>query len=117
MSPDVVNGENVWMVKGGGGPSFLFEAIQPVGIGGKVGREDFDRNVAVKSRVARPPDFAHTALANLRDDSVLSDGRFGGDGLAHGAYPQISGMGKEVEKKRANFTGNEDIGLEISDDR
>src|ERR1700686_3519551 len=83
MRPNVVNSENVWMIECRGGPSLLLEAIQPIRVGSKLSRENFDRHVTVKPPVTRAIDFAHAAFAEFRDDRVLSDRGVGGNGFDH----------------------------------
>ncbi len=65
------------------GLRFLFEAIKPISVFRKGDRQDFDRDIATKLRIARAPDFAHPSFADLGDNGVLSDRCVGGNGFAH----------------------------------
>ena len=60
------------------GFGFALEASLRRRIVGELGRQDFDRHVAIEPGVARPIDFAHTAAADRRDDLVESEPRAGG---------------------------------------
>src|SRR6185503_4321161 len=46
---DVIDGQNVRVIEGGGGASFQLEAPQPVSIFGEFWRQNFDRHFAVKA--------------------------------------------------------------------
>ena len=46
------------------------EARDTLRIGREGGRQDFERDLATKFRVARPIDLAHSAFAQLREDFV-----------------------------------------------
>src|SRR5439155_809261 len=52
---------------------FALEAGHALGVGGEVGEQDFERDVAVQARVASAIDFAHAARAEQRDDLVRAD--------------------------------------------
>ena len=67
---DVVDGEDVWMIQGGYGASFLFEAAEAVGILRESFREDFDGYVAAEAGVFCAKYFAHSASADWGDDFV-----------------------------------------------
>ena len=67
------------MIERRGGPRFLLEAIEPVSVGGKVGGQKLDRHVARQSGVARAPDLAHPAGANLSDGGVVREASIGGN--------------------------------------
>ena len=74
LAADVVNGDDVGMIQGGGGLGFLDEAQLAVGVGDLVGRQNLDRDKAVQLRIAGLVDDAHTALAQLLDDLVVRNG-------------------------------------------
>ena len=74
---DVVDGDDVGVVQGGGGLGLLLEAAHEVGlVGERVGKE-FQRHIALQSRIASPIDLAHAAAANQRDDLVGAHRRTG----------------------------------------
>ena len=56
--PDVVDGCDVGMVQGGGGPSFPLESTAPLGVRGKLGRQHLDGDGTVESSVLRLVDLA-----------------------------------------------------------
>ena len=49
------------------------EARQAIGIGRKLHRQDFERDLATQFRVARAIDLAHATGTNRRDDLVDAD--------------------------------------------
>jgi len=61
------------MIQRGDGLGFPFEAHLACGIGGKMLRENLDRNRAVKTRVASAVDFAHTTRAEGRQYFVRTE--------------------------------------------
>ena len=61
---EVVDTENVGMVERRDRASFLLEATQAVGVGGKRSGENLDRHVAAKALVTGAIDFAHSASTN-----------------------------------------------------
>ena len=73
MRSDVVDGQNVWMIERGSRASFLLEAAQPVGIIGKRSGQNFDRDFAVKTSIARAINFTHPARAERREYFVRAE--------------------------------------------
>ena len=71
---DVVDRDDVGIVERRGGARLLLEAVQPVGVGGEVGRQHLDGDVAVEAVVAGAIDLAHPAGAQQADDLVRSEG-------------------------------------------
>ena len=67
---DVEYGKDVGMIQGGGGQGLLLEAAQAVGVERERLRQDFDRNVALKARVAGAIDLAHASCAEQGNDFV-----------------------------------------------
>src|SRR6266567_8868048 len=67
-----MNNENVGMIKPRDSACFLFEATQAVGVLRKISRQNFDRDLAVKSGVFRAIDYAHPTRAEWRDNFVRS---------------------------------------------
>ena len=61
------------MVQRGRRTRLLLEAVEPVGVGGKGGREDLDGDVPAEARVARAIDLAHAAGADERDDLIRAE--------------------------------------------
>ena len=70
---DVVDGEDVRVIERGGGARFLLETMQPPRIGGGVGREHLDRDVAPEPRVAATIDLAHSSGTEQRKDFVRTE--------------------------------------------
>ena len=64
---------NVRMVERCQDLRFPLEAGEPIGIMGDRLWEDFDGDVAVQLRIARPIHFAHPAGAQERDDFIGAD--------------------------------------------
>src|ERR1700732_2450659 len=60
---EFVDGNDIGMVESTCRPSFLFEAVQPVTVCGEFGRQKLNCDGALKSRVPRAVDFAHTPRA------------------------------------------------------
>ena len=71
------------MIECRSGACFLLEAVQAIRIGGTVGGQKLDRDIAPKSGIARSPNFAHAACADLRDDGAVCETSIGGNGFAH----------------------------------
>ena len=60
------------------GARLAFESGAPFGVGGDVGRQDLDGDVAAEARVARAIDFAHSPRAERTDDFVRTETGAGG---------------------------------------
>ena len=58
----------------------LGEAAQPLVVGRERRGQDLDRDIAVEAGIARAIDLAHTALAQLVEDSIGTEGLTGHDG-------------------------------------
>ena len=69
-----VNCDGVGMVECGSRARLLLEAPDAGGVFGETGRQDFDRDLAVKPRVFREIDFSHPARADLGNDSIVREG-------------------------------------------
>ena len=72
MGPDVVNGDDVGMVKRSGCASFLFETPQAVGIADRSRPENFDGYIAIKTAIAGPIHISHAPIADFPEDSVVT---------------------------------------------
>jgi hypothetical protein len=66
---DVVNGDDVRMVEGGGGPCFADEALDEAAVCGVAHRLDGDE--PIETRVAGAIDLAHAATPDERLDFVV----------------------------------------------
>src|ERR1043165_6568463 len=64
MHSQIENGEDLWMTERSCCLCFLFEALQPVLIGGEAEWYDFDRHVAIQFFIAGTVDLAHATFAN-----------------------------------------------------
>ena len=78
---DAVDLRDVRMIERGKRPCFSFEAGQPIRVGGEKFWEDFQGDVTLWLRIARPVNFAHPPHAYDRDDFVEADS--GARGEAH----------------------------------
>ena len=58
------------MVDRGEGFRLEFEASKPLGVARKDLGEDFDGDIAIQARIARPIDLAHPAHAKRRHDLI-----------------------------------------------
>ena len=70
LVPDVVDGDDVRMVEGAGGPRLLLEPLEARGIGAHRGGENLDRDLAAQARVAGAVDLAHRARPEQVHDLV-----------------------------------------------
>ena len=70
---DVVEGDDVRMVEGGGRPCFLNEAAPPFGVGHDLGPQELDGDRPPQARVAGGVDHAHAAPANLGVDAIVGN--------------------------------------------
>ena len=75
MIADVVNRQNIRMIKRRSRSCFLLEAAQAVGVIRKRSGQDFDGDFAVQAGVARAVDFTHPARADFGDDVVMRNCR------------------------------------------
>ena len=73
VAAEVVNGEDIGMGQRRDGMCLALEARQAIGIGRKLHRQDFERNLATQFRVARAIDLAHATGTDRRDDLVDAD--------------------------------------------
>jgi hypothetical protein len=60
---DLVNGDDVGMVQGGGRASLPFETLKASRVGGKFFRKNFDRDFATEPCVPGAVNLAHTSRA------------------------------------------------------
>ncbi len=96
LETNVIDRDDVGMVERGGGPSFLFEAAQMIGIVAGSGANQLQRNVAPQPLVMGPKDFAHTSLADFFDDSVVPNPL--ADHREHtGAAPRLGMLGAKSD--------------------
>jgi len=70
------------MIEGREHLRFAAEARETIGIVRHRGQEDFDRDVAIQLRVARPVNFAHAARPEGRLDFVRPEASSSGQGHA-----------------------------------
>ncbi len=68
---DVVDGNDVRMIQGRCGFRLANEAMQPVAIGGQLGRKDLQRDAAVEAGILREIHLPHPAFAERGDDLVM----------------------------------------------
>ena len=72
---DLVNGADVGMVQGGGGTRLAAETFQRLRVLGDVVRQKLERDKAAEASVLGFVHDAHTAAAELADDTVVRDRR------------------------------------------
>jgi hypothetical protein len=65
----------VRMIQRGKDDGFALETREPIRIGGEMRRQELQRDLALQSRVARAPDFAHPAGAERAKDFVMRQTR------------------------------------------
>ena len=68
MDADVVDSQDVRMIQPPGGACLLFETTDAARVRGERLRDQFDRDLAIETRVPRLVDLAHAAGADGRDD-------------------------------------------------
>jgi hypothetical protein len=73
MTTDVMDRQEVRVVEAAEGARLPLEALQPLGVGGEVGREDLDRHVPREFRIPRAIHLAHGTGARQRDDLKASE--------------------------------------------
>src|SRR5688572_33364756 len=70
---DLEDGDYVWMVETRCSESFLFETMHALRIGGKLGRQHFERNYAAQRFIMRLKDLAHSSGADAFLDPIVAD--------------------------------------------
>jgi hypothetical protein len=75
---ETVNVCDVAVIEGGEEFGLALEASQAVGIGGNRLWQDFQRDLPLQARVARPIDLAHAARPQEGDDFIRTDAGTGG---------------------------------------
>ena len=61
--PDLMNGDNVWMIECRSRPSFLFKSSRPLVISCEAGRQQLESYTAVQSRILCQINFTRPARA------------------------------------------------------
>jgi hypothetical protein len=56
---------------------FLFEATHPIPVQSELGRQDFQRDFAIQTRVLRKVDFTHATCAEERTNLIATELCFG----------------------------------------
>ena len=72
---DVVNLADVRMVETGDGARVTLESPPPVGVGGELGGQHLDGDVAAQTRVVCLPHFTHSPCAKEADDLIWAQPR------------------------------------------
>src|SRR6185369_7018073 len=73
ISPDLVNSNNVGMVKRGCRASFALESLDLIDVSRKLGGQDFDCDRSIENQVVREINFAHPAGPDQRLDFIVTD--------------------------------------------
>ena len=74
-APDVVDRDDARMIQRRCRARFELEAAEMITARRQLGRENFQRDVALELRIARAINLAHAAGADRRDDLVRTDSR------------------------------------------
>ena len=72
MLADVVNGDDVGMIKRGGGAGFEFEAAEVIGILAGSRADELESYIASEPFVAGAKDFAHGSGADFFENPVVT---------------------------------------------
>lgn len=75
MSTDIVNGQDIRMIEEAGSASLLLEAAEAVGVGGKVGGQHLESDLAAEPRILRLVNFSHATRAQEGENFVGPDRR------------------------------------------
>ena len=67
---DVENLTDVWVIQRSNGARFLLEAAHSIGIGREGLRQDFDRDIAIQTRITCAIHLAHATRTERRDDFI-----------------------------------------------
>src|SRR5215471_17558751 len=73
MGANIEDGEDVGVIEGAGGASFLLEPLEALGILRERGGQDFYCDFAGEPRVPRSIDFTHPTSADGGDDFVRAE--------------------------------------------
>ena len=103
---DAVDVRDVWMIERGERPGLALEAPQPFGIGCKGLRQDFQRDVAAKFRIASAIDLAHAARAEEGNNLIARDSRPDRQGHASGGSSYATDSWRRVTRHR--YLNNKD---------
>jgi len=85
------------MVQAGGRLSFSLESVQATRIGRKNRRQDLDRDVAMKPKIARAIGTSHPARPEEGDDFVVSEPCAFREGQAHRSW-RLEEPGPNIDK-------------------
>ncbi len=77
---DVENGDDVGMAQGGDGAGLVLEVLDEVLVGGVLGAQDLDGDVALERGFQGTEHTAHAALGYLVGDDVMAEVTPGGRG-------------------------------------
>ena len=77
-----VDRDDVRMVESGEGLRFTLKAREPIGVAGRPGGQDLERDAASKLRVLGPVHLPHPSGADGRGDAVVGKSAAGGQGHA-----------------------------------
>ena len=92
---ETVNVRDVRMVERGEHLRFAAEPGETVRIVRDGREQDFDRDVPVQLRIARPIDFAHPAHTEQGDDFVRAEARAGSESRRRQDWRNLSAAGLE----------------------
>src|SRR5262245_14933940 len=69
----IMHGNDVGMIEGRSGLGFLDESAYVFGVAGEFGRQYFDRDLAIQSRILCNIDIAHSTSAELGKDTIMGN--------------------------------------------
>src|SRR5438552_10209159 len=90
------------MVQRRGGPRFLLEAGKAIGIRRETGRQDFDRDITTKPRIARAIDLAHAACADGGENFIRPEASAGREGHVGFRGLYVSAVARSSRRARAS---------------
>jgi hypothetical protein len=99
LAPDVVHDKEIRVVERAGGPGFRLEAADAIGITGSGCRQNLDRHIAAKPRVAGPVHLAHASGADQGRDFVGAQPCSRCERVPHAASSLC-----RIERRAARFT-------------
>ena len=92
-APDLVDGEDVRVVQGGGGAGLLGESGEPLRAGGEPLGQELHRDVAQEVVVARAVDLPHAPRTQHLEELVAAESH--ADGWGHDASARGRGLFQE----------------------
>src|SRR5207302_3731532 len=70
---NLMDGDDVWMIKRGGGLGLLYEPAQALFVIGKLRRQKLQRDSAIEFRITGEVDLAHSTFSERFNDLIAAD--------------------------------------------